>query len=233
MLPFHLWVGVGGIVGVTSNNHPARRPYHQRLTHPVRLLTVVLSLVLVTSTTACGGEPVEYFTPPPATQTPLESDEPIEDEPEVFERPDLRMIATPVQPSAANELSEDGARAFAYYFLEVLNYTAATGEAELLESISGPECNYCAITLENAREIHDAGQWIEGYFIEFVDEPEVQENLETAFGITAEVKAHEHSIYTVDGIRSVQSGYQLPATLIVYRLGNFWLVEDFGRSNSR
>jgi hypothetical protein len=187
---------------------------------------------LVTSTAACSDEPVEYFTPSPATDTTVTPGELVEDEPEVFERPDPRMVAQPVQPSAANELSEDGARAFAYYFLEVLNYTAATGNTELLQSISGPECDYCAVTLENSREIHDAGQWIEGYFIEFVDKPEVQENLGTAFGMTAEVKAQEHSIYATEGMHSVQPGYQLPATLIVYRLGNFWLVEDFGRSNS-
>ncbi len=181
------------------------------------------------STSACSDEPVEYFTPPPVTDTPTKSVEPVEDEPEVFERPDLRMIATPVQPATANELSEDGARAFAYYFLEVLNYTAATGKTELLESISGPECNYCQRFSTSIAEREESGRWTVGYEATFVSEPELVLDSGVAFGFSVQIHTTQHEIFSAEGQHSVEPEEDLnDGALVVYRLDRSWLVEAVG-----
>ncbi len=229
----NLRVDIGGIGDVTSNNHPtpAHHQHRQRLTRPIRLLTALLGLALVTSTAACSNEPAEYFTPPPATDTPVTPGELVEDEPEVFERPDLRMIAQPIQPSAANELSEDGARAFAYYFLDVLNYTAATGNTELLESISGPECNYCQSFIGAVQEVNAEYGWFVDHNIQFLDDPRVLESNELVFAFDVHAQMDAYEVYNSQELLSGYPERDLIGVLVIYRLDSHWLVEAFGKKD--
>lgn len=53
--------------------------------------------------------------------------------------------------------SVDGATAFAYYFFDVLNYTAASGDTALLQEISGPDCVYCSQFTELVSKVHSEG----------------------------------------------------------------------------
>ncbi|MFD2839546.1 DUF6318 family protein [Populibacterium corticicola] len=215
---------------MTSNNHPtpSRHQHRQCLTRPSRLLTVLLGLALVTSTAACSNEPVEYFTPPPATDTTVTPGELVEDEPEVLKRPDPRMIAQPIQPSTANELSENGARAFAYYFLEVLNYTAATGNTELLQTISGPECTACQGFIEATTTVEELNQWHLGFHSTYENEPVLLENEGAVFAFDINFHADKYETWNRDGLVKETESLVFNGAIVIYRLGNYWLVEEFG-----
>ncbi len=156
----------------------------------------------------------------------------VSDQPEVFERPDPRMIAQPIQPAAANELSEDGARAFAYYFLDVLNYTAATGNTELLESISGPECTACQGFIEASQQDEEKRHWTEGFNATFVTEPEHIDNTGVAFAFSVKFHSDAYETWSTAGKVEDFEALTFEGAIVIYRLGNYWLVEEFGETSN-
>ncbi len=192
---------------------------------PARLVAVLVAVALTASLSACGDEPVEYFTPPPATPTP---DVVVSDEPEVFERPDVRLIHPPQKPDVMLDLSEESALAFAHYFVDVLNYTVNSGDTSVLEEISGPECRYCQVTAKVATELEEAGGWAQDFAIEFTSEPELNINTGLVFAYDIELNMADYSTYNSEGQTAFYSSVDLVGALIVYRLGEYWLVKDMG-----
>lgn len=61
----------------------------------------------------------------------------------------------------AREDSPEGAAAFVYHYIKVLNYAAATGDVDELKRLSSPNCTGCARYIALYRDTYKAG----GYFI--------------------------------------------------------------------
>lgn len=192
---------------------------------PARLAAVLVAVALVASLSACGDEPVEYFTPPPATPTP---EVVVSDEPEVFERPDVRLIHPPQKPDVMLDLSEESALAFAHYFVDVLNYTANSGDTTILEEISGPECDYCKIAIDVAQDLEESGGWAEGYDLSYTSDPSLIDHREIAYAFDVELHRAVYSTFTSDGMTASYAADDLVGAIVMYRLGEYWLVEQFG-----
>ncbi len=192
---------------------------------PARLVAVLIAVALVASTSACGEEPVEYFTPPPATPAPEVI---VSDEAEVFERPDVRLIHPPKKPDVMLDLSEESALAFAYYFVDVLNYTANSGDTSILEGISGPECRYCRGFTQTSEELENSKSWVVDYELSFSDAPEIIKTDGIVFALEVNLRSVAHKVQSEDGESRDIATKDMSGLLIIYRLGEYWLVEQFG-----
>ena len=85
-----------------------------------RQLTIVLACAfLVLGACNDGPQPIE---PPPSASV---------------------TIAPLEMPEAAKADTEEGALAFVEYYIEVFNYSANTGDTDLLRSLSHPDCSGC------------------------------------------------------------------------------------------
>ena len=74
--------------------------------------------------------------------------------------PDADKTYEPPTPSdLAAAPDKNGAKAFAQYFVEVVEYTWQTGNTELLRSISHPDCKWCNYIAEQTDIRTKAGGW--------------------------------------------------------------------------
>lgn len=99
-----------------------------------RMVLPILAMVLM----ACSGE----------TEPPEESPEPTPE------------VTAPALPELAEDDSPAGAEAFARHYIEVLNYSALTGDTALLEELSADDCSGCIKYIELYKSTYENG----GYF---------------------------------------------------------------------
>ena len=70
--------------------------------------------------------------------------------------------AAPTLPLRASDHSPSGAKAFAAYFIEVLNYSQSTGDTSVLEGLGTSKCAGCGGYVDKIRATYDAGGSIDG-----------------------------------------------------------------------
>jgi hypothetical protein len=63
----------------------------------------------------------------------------------------------PTLPPPATKRTAEGARAFAMYVVDVINYSQRTGDVELFSRVSGSECRTCSQHIPKIRNIYRAG----------------------------------------------------------------------------
>jgi len=68
----------------------------------------------------------------------------------------------PTMPPRAAKHTDRGAIAFALHFVEVLNYTATTGDASELRRISTPDCESCLNIISVTESAYANGGYIRG-----------------------------------------------------------------------
>lgn len=73
-----------------------------------------------------------------------------------------KTYEAPTPPELAAAPDKNGARAFAQYFVEVVEYTWRTGNTELLRSISHPDCKWCSYIADQTDIRTRAGGWTRG-----------------------------------------------------------------------
>ncbi len=73
-----------------------------------------------------------------------------------------KTYEAPTPSDLAQAPDKNGAKAFAQYFIHVVEYTWQTGNTELLRSISGPECAWCAHIADASDRRSEAGGWGSG-----------------------------------------------------------------------
>jgi hypothetical protein len=68
----------------------------------------------------------------------------------------------PPLPASAQQPTKAGAVAFAYHFVDVLNYSSLTGELDALHHASSPRCESCVNISGAIREVYGAGGQVDG-----------------------------------------------------------------------
>jgi len=119
---------------------------------------LVVGCVLLGALAGCGGDPP---TPPPFTPTTSStSPTPTSTEP-----------VEPVLPDAATEPTEAGARAFAEFYWELVNYAQATGDTSPVRLVSAQTCQPCASSASAIDRVYAKGGVIRGgdYSVTSVD----------------------------------------------------------------
>lgn len=72
-----------------------------------------------------------------------------------------RVFERPHEMSGMHEDTAWGARRFAEYFVQVLEYTWKSGDSSLLREVSLPECVWCQRHIERTDERAKNGGWID------------------------------------------------------------------------
>ena len=125
-------------------------------------LLVVVTLVA----TACNGGAAESSPTSSATSVPVSSPTakpssspagPATTGPNV--RPGERP---PIMPPAAKQHTQEGALAFAGYFIRALDWSIAITDATSLDSVSAPECKACRSYITELNRLRAEGGGIQG-----------------------------------------------------------------------
>lgn len=68
----------------------------------------------------------------------------------------------PVRPDAMDQDDAEGAQAAVEYFLALYPYTFATGDLEVWQEMSHPECRFCASVVDRVEDLHRGGGYGSG-----------------------------------------------------------------------
>ncbi|GAA3318302.1 DUF6318 family protein [Arthrobacter ramosus] len=71
-------------------------------------------------------------------------------------------VPVPVLPEAAKANSKEGVEAFARYWFQALSYAYETGDASIVDQISGPNCVLCRGLKDTIKLAWADGKWIAG-----------------------------------------------------------------------
>lgn len=108
----------------------------------------MLALAVGTLAGCTGGDPAPDWTPTTATPvahpTPTPSADPATIKPE--------------RPAAMDQPDAAGAEATAVYFLGLVPYANAVGDAAELSEFSHPECGFCASAIDGVEQLARAGE---------------------------------------------------------------------------
>lgn len=112
-----------------------------------------------------------------------------------------RVFERPHEMSGMHENSAWGARRFAEYFVQVLEYTWKSGDSSLLREVSLPECVWCQHYIQLTDERSVAGGWIENgdFTVAKVEDAFEIEGHPGLWNTTMDVIQHERTVY--DGQR--------------------------------
>lgn len=72
------------------------------------------------------------------------------------------VVQAPSLPVEAREQTEAGAEAFVRYYVELMNYGQASGDASPLEAVSAQECGACSGFISTVDDVYVDGGAVEG-----------------------------------------------------------------------
>lgn len=124
--------------------------------------------------------------------------------------------------------SVKGATAFAYYFFDVLNYTAASGDTALLKEISGPDCAYCAAFQTAIDDVNSRNQHISDYQISFQIQPKLVVENPLSWGFNIDVAEAEYEIVDESGPTTVPEHISESALAVGLSKESRWIVLEMG-----
>ena len=120
-----------------------------RTVRPRHAAAWIVVAVLFSVLTGCGGAPAPEPLPKPSGST----------------SPSASASATPsapVMPAAARAKTDRAVEAFARYFVDIINFTAASGNREAIDNASLRTCESCRSIAERAFDTYEAGGSING-----------------------------------------------------------------------
>lgn len=114
--------------------------------------------------TACGPGPGEAATSGASTSAaPVSS--PVTPDPRrtpASSTGAARNLPRPELPEIAKQNTKEGFAAFTQYWLDTVTYAFEAGDVRPLTDASDAACRVCARFVQDARELHDRGQWSVG-----------------------------------------------------------------------
>ncbi|MGO4857408.1 DUF6318 family protein [Arthrobacter sp. 2MCAF14] len=127
-------------------------------------LFVIVSLVAALTLTACGNttQPESASPTVSASATAKPSPTPTAAYKPADAKGKAENVPVPVLPDAAKANSKEGVEAFARYWFQALSYAYETGDASIVERISGPDCVFCTGLKDTIKIAWADGKWIAG-----------------------------------------------------------------------
>ena len=199
------------------------------------LLVTAAALALSACTGPAGAEPsaspapvasataIESPTPSPTpasapTYKPASEDGPAEN------------VPVPELPGAATEETEEGAKAFAAYWYELLGYAYESGDTQEVRSVTSSRCSRCEKALKVIDDWHTNGRWLVGGELEttgFGDE--ISADSDGVYQIPVQVTYGRLSYYSQGELHTSTpaSSGSIDLFMAVFRDGA-WSVADVG-----
>jgi len=118
----------------------------------VRPLLLALLPAVALGVSACGDDPIKPapLTPAPTSASPSPT------------ATSADPATPPPLPAAAKKQTVAGAKAFAEYYWEMVNYAQASGEVDPLVALASPTCEGCRGGTDGLRRFFDAGGKVVG-----------------------------------------------------------------------
>jgi hypothetical protein len=110
----------------------------------------------------CSGNPkiTKTFTPTETESHRSASPEAVAEYQPATETSSAKNVPVPKYPEAAKANTRAGQKAFIEYWLKTYNYAFETGDTKPLEAVSGKDCEFCANSISDVREMHQQkGLW--------------------------------------------------------------------------
>lgn len=198
-------------------------------------LFVIVTLAAALTLTACGngGQAQGDQSASPAvsasatatpTPTPKASYKPAD------AKGKAENVPVPVLPEAAKANTKEGVEAFARYWFQALSYAYETGDASIVDRISGPNCVFCAGLRDTIKGAWADGRWIVGGTLQtpsvnakFVPGSESQQ-------ATIQVIHQPVTIHNADGTLYQEStkGSNRASQMVTKFDANGWMAIDLG-----
>ncbi|WP_026534300.1 DUF6318 family protein [Arthrobacter sp. H14] len=71
-------------------------------------------------------------------------------------------VRVPQESEPLTEKSEEGLKAFAYYWISYNSYAQQTGKTDKLQELSSGDCTYCADEIDMIANVYEDGGWMAG-----------------------------------------------------------------------
>lgn len=193
-----------------------------------------LTLAATLSLTGCTGTPAVEPSPLTSSSSSSASVEPTETS-SATETPapePTPEITPPAKPEAMKHNNEEGAIAFANYFLDVLEYSAASGDVSLLGSVSDPACQFCNDLAKRVSQAEAAGQKYENLNFTAVGGFVLAIESENIYGFRAPIEISEHQV--VDEQKTIikkSTSETTDGAILVFIENGEWKVDSFGEES--
>lgn len=123
----------------------------------VRRVCAVVATVALMSLVSCSDDDPE----PQSEPTPTVSASPSAS-PSASEAATPKGLVPPTLPAAAKGSNDKAARAFARYWIDMVNYAQATGDTASLAELHGGGCSACTGGVDAVEETYSAGKSVAG-----------------------------------------------------------------------
>lgn len=141
-------------------------------------------------------------------------------------------LTPPPLPQAAYSGDESGAKAFAKYFFEVVNYVTATEDSSPLKAISDSKCSTCAKTISSAEKARTAKEKVQGAVFFTKGAEVLPESRPPAYAIQVALSRSAGRTLNAEG-SPVASTTPVPDVVFSVHLswrGDKWLVTEVSNS---
>ncbi|HET8795215.1 MAG TPA: DUF6318 family protein [Arthrobacter sp.] len=71
-------------------------------------------------------------------------------------------VRVPQESEPLSEKSEEGLKAFSYYWISYNSYAQQTGKTDKLQELSSEDCTYCADEIAMISNVYEDGGWMAG-----------------------------------------------------------------------
>lgn len=71
-------------------------------------------------------------------------------------------VRVPQESQPLSEKSEEGLKAFAYYWISYNSYAQQTGKTDKMKELSSEDCTYCADEISMIANVYEDGGWMAG-----------------------------------------------------------------------
>lgn len=168
----------------------------------------------------CSDDDANADDEPSSTMTPTASTSPTASESSTPEEPTL-----PEWPAAADGTGDKAARAFARYWLEMVNYAQSTGDTAPLEDLHTPECSACTSGVDQVKSDWSHGRTLRGgeYRIDHLGTRRSSEKLINIAEIRAQYSKQE-KISRSGKVLEVIEPARVAYRLYLRRDGGRWVV---------
>jgi len=129
-------------------------------------------------------------------------------------------------PANAEYPDVQGAAVTAQHFAELYGAILRTGDTELWEALSGPDCDFCADSAALAKEYADSGSTVTGAQVEIVDD-RVRGNLKEDGFTYIGLVVHQEPIVVleVDGTKNESDGGEFGLAFQMLFVDGAWQVQ--------
>lgn len=172
---------------------------------------VIAAAVVLLGVSACSGEDPEPKVAPPESSAPSD-----------LSTTPASGPTAPTMPSGAAKESSAGAKAFAEYFIDVLNFAQRTGDTAKLEEISTDACAGCRGYVAAIRETYDEGGSVVGGDISVGELRELPKDYGADWGGFARSSASSQVIVDAAGNRESYPGGEFPLYVYAKWIDGHW-----------